>query len=45
MTYIIILRNAAIIMASITAFAGFFVMVSTWLVRNSHEPHVEGRLD
>lgn len=43
--YIVILRNAVIIFASIIAFAGFFVTVSTWLVRHSHEAHVEGPID
>jgi hypothetical protein len=40
-TYLIIGRNAVIILASITVFAGFFVALSTFLVRNTAEEYAE----
>lgn len=40
-TYLIIGRNALIILASITLFAGFFVAFSTFLVRNTVEEYPE----
>lgn len=36
-----ITRNAIIIMASITLFAGFFVALSNFLVRNTSEEFAE----
>lgn len=40
-TYLIIGRNAIIMMASITVFAGFFVAFTTFLVKNTHEEYPE----
>lgn len=39
-TFIVIMRNAALVLIGITLFSAFFVAVSTWLVRNSHEENV-----
>ncbi len=40
-TFLVIARNAVIMMASITLFAGFFVAFTTFLVKNTHEEYPE----
>lgn len=40
-TFLVIIRNAVIILISITLFAGFFVALSNFLVRNTAEEYGE----
>lgn len=37
-TFLVIARNATIILGSLTLFAALGVLVSVWLSDNSHEP-------
>lgn len=36
-TFIVIMRNSVIIMASLTVLGGLFVLATMWLSDNSHE--------
>ncbi len=40
-TFLVIMRNAVLVMISITIFAGFFVALTTFLVRNTVEEYPE----
>ncbi|HLV13207.1 MAG TPA: hypothetical protein VKY42_12220 [Trueperaceae bacterium] len=38
-TFLVIMRNAIIITASLAAFAAAGVAIATWLAKHTHEPH------
>ncbi len=40
-TFIVIIRNAVLVMIGITIFTGFFFAFSNFLVRNTVEEHAE----
>lgn len=37
-TFLVIMRNSAIILASLAVLGGLFVLATTWLSDNTHEP-------
>ncbi len=41
-TFLVIMRNAGIIVVAIALFSATFVAVAHWLAANTHEPQPEG---